>query len=66
MMPRMRQALVEFENVEDAISCVQMCQVFVHTCYRYLCYIFTAVAVQSDLHNGQTCFLQFFNKPRNH
>ena len=27
MMPRMRQALVEFENVDDAISCVQMCQV---------------------------------------
>ena len=27
MMPRMRQALVEFENLEEAISCVQMCQV---------------------------------------
>jgi len=27
MMPRMRQALVEFENVEDAVSCVQSCQV---------------------------------------
>ena len=27
MMPRMRQALVEFELVEDAISCVQSCQV---------------------------------------
>ena len=27
MMPRMRQALVEFEVMEDAINCVQMCQV---------------------------------------
>ena len=27
MMPRMRQALVEFENVEDALTCVQSCQV---------------------------------------
>jgi len=27
MMPRMRQALVEFEQIEDAISCVQSCQV---------------------------------------
>jgi len=27
MMPRMRQALVEFENIDDAISCVTMCQV---------------------------------------
>ena len=26
MMPRMRQALVEFENVEDAISCVSTTQ----------------------------------------
>lgn len=27
MMPRMRQALVEFEMIEDAISCVSTCQV---------------------------------------
>ena len=27
MMPRLRQALIEFENVEDAINCVQSCQV---------------------------------------
>lgn len=33
MMPRLRQALVEFENMEDAISCVQSCQV------RHICYI---------------------------
>ncbi len=31
MMPRMRQALVEFENVEESISCVQMCQVSNHS-----------------------------------
>ena len=27
MMPRLRQALVEFENIEDAIVCVQTSQV---------------------------------------
>ena len=27
MMPKLRQALIEFENVEDAIKCVQECQV---------------------------------------
>ena len=27
MMPRMRQALVEFEKLEDAINCVNTCQV---------------------------------------
>ena len=27
MMPRLRQALIEFENMEDAINCVQSCQV---------------------------------------
>ena len=27
MMPRLRQALVEFENTEDAINCVSSCQV---------------------------------------
>lgn len=27
MMPRLRQALIEFENMEDAINCVQACQV---------------------------------------
>ena len=26
MMPRMRQALIEFENIEDAINCVQNTQ----------------------------------------
>lgn len=29
MMPRLRQALVEFENIEDAINCVTSCQVCV-------------------------------------
>ncbi len=28
MMPRMRQALVEFEKVEEALACVQSCQVW--------------------------------------
>ena len=27
MMPRLRQALIEFENMEDAINSVQACQV---------------------------------------
>ena len=26
MMPRMRQALIEFENVEDAVNCVSNTQ----------------------------------------
>ena len=26
MMPRMRQALIEFENIEDAMSCVSTTQ----------------------------------------
>ena len=40
MMPRMRQALVEFENVDDAVSCVTMCQVnwvfVVFSCFFFI------------------------------
>lgn len=58
MMPRMRQALVEFENVEDAVSCVQMCQVStlldVVTIYVN---VTPLMLEQSDLYHGQTSVL---------
>ena len=43
MMPKLRQALIEFERIEDAIACVTHCQVcvFVCSCIQFLPFIIT-------------------------
>ena len=47
MMPRLRQALIEFENMEDAINCVQSCQVWV--CLRLGSFLRLSISIPPSL-----------------
>lgn len=77
MMPRLRQALVEFENIEDAIMCVQTSQVPVSRHFssfwlgevggRHYEHIRPALRLgTTDTNFRSTCVFQLFNQPRDH
>ena len=50
MMPRMRQALVEFEKVDEALACVQSCQVrmMTSTIHSIVVYSILSPSLSSD------------------
>lgn len=81
MMPKLRQSLVEFEKVEDAIACVTHCQVcvghvqnFIYSfvCFKNISVILCVIPVsflfiaKSNIHHGSSGLFQLFYQLRNH
>ena len=72
MMPKLRQALVEFEKLEAAVACVSHCQVRVTLQDKQGCLSvskippFVYTAVEPDIHHGPPHIFQLFHQSGNH